>query len=74
MKIFSFHKFGELRQNFSEVADFVTIYIAEVSSFKKAKNLKVIIVASMIAPLKAKSPSPSPGSSSGERALPCWRR
>ena len=58
MKNFSFHKFGELRQNFSEVADFVTIYIAEVSSFKKAKNLKVIIVANMIAPLKAKSPSP----------------
>ena len=31
MKIFSFHQFGELRQNFSEVADFVTVYIEEVS-------------------------------------------
>ena len=25
------YQFGELRQNFSEMADFVTVYIAEVS-------------------------------------------
>ena len=34
LKTTYFHQFGELRQNFSEVADFVTIYIAEVSSLK----------------------------------------
>ena len=44
-------QFGELRQNFSEVADFVTIYIAEVSSLKRATKSYIAVVAVMIAAL-----------------------
>ena len=51
LKTTYFHQFGELRQNFSEVADFVTIYIAEVSSLKRATKSNIAYFAFMIATL-----------------------
>ena len=47
---FDFLQFGKLRQNFSEVADFVTIYIAEVahSYITTAMIVLIIIVPRLI--------------------------
>ena len=38
MEYISITQFGKLRANFSEVADFVTIYIAEVRKIKRMQN------------------------------------
>ena len=52
-KTFFLPQFGKLRQNFSELADFVTIYIEEVSIV-----LKILIVAFVIAILMVRPTQP----------------